>query len=44
MAKQSALIELYAKSVKSGKRTIEQVPERWRDDVRKAFEEDQKEE
>ena len=43
MAKQSALIELYAKSVKSGKRTIEQVPERWREDVRKVLEEDKEE-
>lgn len=43
MEKQSALIELYAKSVKSGKRTIEQVPERWREDVRKVLEEGKEE-
>lgn len=44
MAKQSALIELYAKSVRRGKRTLEQVPECWREDVKKVLEEDKEDE
>lgn len=33
------MVNWYVKQIKKGKMTIEQVPERWRDAVRKALEE-----
>lgn len=36
----SNLAKIYYRAVKSGKRTLESVPERWRDEVRQMLEAD----
>lgn len=33
------MVKLYVKKIKAGKMTLEEVPERWREEVRKALEE-----
>lgn len=33
------MVALYVKRIKAGKMTLEEVPERWREEVRKALEE-----
>lgn len=35
----SKIVELYVKNIKEGRMTIEDVPSRWREQVRKALEE-----
>lgn len=37
------MAKLYYEAVKAGKRTVESVPKRWRDEVRKMLDNDQKE-
>ena len=32
------MVKLYVKKIKAGKMTIDEVPERWREEVRKALE------
>jgi len=33
------MVKIYVKQIRSGKMTIDQVPEKWREEVRKALEE-----
>ena len=33
------MVKLYVKKIKAGKMTIDEVPEKWREEVRKALEE-----
>lgn len=33
------MVEFYVRRIKKGKMTIDQVPEKWREEVRKALEE-----
>ena len=33
------MVKLYVKKIKAGKMTIDEVPEKWRDEVRRALEE-----
>lgn len=34
------MVKLYVKKIKEGKMVLEEVPERWREEVRKALEEE----
>ena len=36
----SAIAKLYADKVRSGEKTIDEVPERWREEVRRILEEE----
>ena len=38
------MAKIYCKAVKAGKRTLDSVPERWRDEVKKLLDADTKEE
>ena len=38
MASSSGIVNLYVKKIKAGKMTIEEVPEKWRAEVRRALE------
>ena len=34
------MVKLYVKKIKAGKMTIDQVPEKWRDEVRRALQDE----
>ena len=38
MVTTNAIVKLYVKKIKAGKMTIDDVPEKWRDEVRNALE------